>query len=79
MNEGIRSKQDNEEFMVLLEKRDDNERSAISSCLMGKFWANKSFNTRTFMSTIKGVWSLRKVVDINELGKKFVYLSVQIS
>lgn len=62
-----------EDYADLLESGAEQGNSSLGSCLVRKFWTDKSFNIKTFMNTIRRVWNLKKEVDINELGKKLFF------
>ncbi|KAL2928557.1 hypothetical protein RDABS01_006570 [Bienertia sinuspersici] len=60
-----------------IEWRDDGEEEEedrVALSLMGELWTKRSINNKAFMSTIKGVWQLKYVVDIRNIGKnKFLF------
>lgn len=69
MNKGLGRDGGMDNCVVLPENRRDQGRDSMEACLIGKLWIDKSFNVRAFTNISKGVWSPRKSVEINELGK----------
>lgn len=65
------AEEEEEEPLHIVNQNAPND-DTISTCLIGKLWTDRSFNTYGLMETMKKIWNPAKGVVCRELGKNMI-------